>query len=76
MNIVIYVSAQIIALILNTVVSVWAETESIFRFRYQFRSKTQTAVSASFGFGRNEKKSFGRTLDRISLLAITIYNFT
>ena len=80
MNIVIYVSAQIIAIFMNTVlsvsVSVSAETESIFRFRYQFRSKTQTAVSASFGFGRNEKKSFGRTLDRISLLAITIYNFT
>ena len=71
MNIVIYVSAQIIAIFMNTVlsvsVSVSAETESIFRFRYRFRSKTEMAVSASFGFGRNEKKSFGRTLMQIEL---------
>ena len=64
-------SAQIIAIFMNTVlsvsVSVSAETESIFRFRYRFRSKTEMAVSASFGFGRNEKKPFGRTLSSCGL---------
>ena len=57
-------SAQIIALFMNTIVSVLvlAKTESFLQFRYRFRPKTEMAVSASFGFGRNEKKSFGGTL--------------
>ena len=50
-------SAQIIALFMNTIVSVLAsaKTESFLQFRYRFRPKTEMAVSASFGFGRNEK---------------------
>ena len=64
--IVIYLSTQIIALFMNTVVSVSvsvsAETESYLWFWYRFWPKTEMAVLANFGFGRNEKKSFSRTL--------------
>ena len=66
-------SAQIIALFMNTVVSVsvsvLAETKSFFRFRYRFRPKKEMAISASFGFGRNEKKPFGRTLAFLHFLS-------
>ena len=80
-----FINAKIFALFMDTVVSVSvsvsAERESYFRFQYRFRPRRKKAFSACFGFGRNEKKSFGRSLSQYIgffmkyLLRVTKYQF-